>query len=130
MHFLIEDVAVYHNWLDRLAARIFSVPIHIANLKGAVEYQMTAARIKEKQFNKLRLQTAKQKNKSKKTFKRATCIHPGIWKTVNAANNAKVEKKRKNNERIAANKVKTAEKKVIREAQEAANALKITIKGV
>ena len=41
-----------------------------------------------------------------------------------------MEKKRENDERIAANKVKTAEKKAVREAQEAANALKIAIKGV
>ena len=57
----------------------------------------------------------------------------GVWEAVNAANNAKVEKKRENDERIAANKVKTAEKKAAREAQEvqeAANALKIATKGV
>ena len=113
-----------------MAAGTPSVPIHIANLKGAVEYQVTAARIKERQFNELRLQTAKQNNKSKKTFKRTTYIHPEIWEAVNAANNAKVEKKRKNDERIAANKVKTAEKKAAKEAQEAANALKIATKGI
>ena len=128
--FFIEDVAVYHNWLDRLAVGIFSALIHITNFKGAVEYQVIAARIKEKQFNELRLQTAKQKNRSKKTFKGAFCIYPAVWDAVNAANNTKIKTKRKNDERIAANKVKAANKKATKKAQEAANALNIETKGV
>jgi hypothetical protein len=61
-----------------LAAGTLSVPIHLTNFKGAVEYQVTAARIKERQFNELKLQTVKQKNRSKKTFKGASCIHPAV----------------------------------------------------
>jgi hypothetical protein len=130
MRFPIKNMAVYHNCLDRLAAGTPSAPIHLANFKGAVKYQVIAARIKEKQFNELRLQTAKQKNRSKKTFKGTSCIHSAVWDAVNAANNAKIEIKRKNNKRITANKVKAAKKKAAKEAQEAANALNIATKGV